>query len=390
MPDSQAHTQQKPFLQKGVAGPLAVLYAGLIVYASLFPFEGWRSQGLPFWSFLQAPFPQYWTGFDLVSNFLGYAPLGFLLTLTLVPWMKRHWAALLAGLLGALLSFALESLQSLLPLRMSSNLDWALNAGGACIGALFAWVLMRTGWMARWSRFRLRWFAPQASGTLVLLALWPVALLYPAAVAFGLGQFFERAEAWLGQLLQDTPYLEWLPLRELELQPLLPGQELLCVAIGLLTPCLLGYTIVASRWRRAVFALSSFAVGFATSALSAGLSYGPLYAWDWVSAPVEYGAWLAVLLAAALLWVPQRVAAGLLLLALPVSLMLLNNAPTSAYFSETLSAWEQGRFIRFYGLIQWLGWLWPYAVLIQLFVTLTRRDVYRPRKGATVQATHLP
>ena len=61
--------------------------------------------------------------------------------------------------------------------------------------ALLGWVLIRTGWLARWSRFRGRWFAPQARGTLVLLALWPVALLYPASVTFGLGQVFERAEA---------------------------------------------------------------------------------------------------------------------------------------------------------------------------------------------------
>ena len=29
-----------------MAGPLALVYAVLIAYASLFPFEGWRSQGL--------------------------------------------------------------------------------------------------------------------------------------------------------------------------------------------------------------------------------------------------------------------------------------------------------------------------------------------------------
>jgi hypothetical protein len=32
----------------------------------------------------------------------------------------------------------------------------------------------------------------------------------------------------------------------------------------------------------------------------------------------------------------------------------------------TLQTWEQGQFIRFHGLIQWLGWLWPYALLLYL------------------------
>ena len=52
-----------------------------------------------------------------------------------------------------------------------------------------------------------------------------------------------------------------------------------------------------------------------------------------------------------------------LLLALAVSLSLLNRAPSSAYFDQSLNVWEQGRFIRFHGLSQWLGWLWPFAAL---------------------------
>ncbi|MNH43094.1 hypothetical protein D3C79_1049220 [compost metagenome] len=55
-------------------------------------------------------------------------------------------------------------------------------------------------------------------------------------------------------------------------------------------------------------------------------------------------------------------------------LSLLNQAPTSAYFAQTLQTWEQGRFIRFYGLGQWLGWLWPYAALIYVLRKISRRD----------------
>lgn len=35
-------------------------------------------------------------------------------------------------------------------------------------------------------------------------------------------------------------------------------------------------------------------------------------------------------------------------------------------FVLTLQTWEQGRFIRFHGVVQWLGWLWPYATLVYL------------------------
>jgi hypothetical protein len=66
-------------LHRTTAWPLALATACLIVYASLYPFTGWRDQGLSPFVFLTAAWPRYWTGFDVSTNFLGYAPLGFLL-----------------------------------------------------------------------------------------------------------------------------------------------------------------------------------------------------------------------------------------------------------------------------------------------------------------------
>ena len=43
-------------------------------------------------------------------------------------------------------------------------------------------------------------------------------------------------------------------------------------------------------------------------------------------------------------------------------------------YKRQLQAWEQGRFIRFYGLGQWLGWLWPYAALMYVVLHVSRRD----------------
>ena len=130
---------------KSAAWPLALLYATLIAYASLFPFTGWRDQGLAPWAYLQAPLPQYWTRFDISANLLGYAPLGFLLTLASMR-TKRGWPAVtLAGMAAALLAFTLECLQSYLPLRVASNLDLGLNAAGGLLGALIGYVMERLG-----------------------------------------------------------------------------------------------------------------------------------------------------------------------------------------------------------------------------------------------------
>ncbi|MEO5607666.1 MAG: VanZ family protein [Polaromonas sp.] len=356
------------------AWPLALALVCLVVYASLYPFAHWRNQGISPFHFLTAPLPKYWTGFDVGVNMLGYAPLGFLLALTALHSRRRLWAVSVATLAAGLLSLTMESLQNYLPSRIPSNVDLALNTLGAWLGACCAWALQRLGIIDRWSRLRARWFAHDARGALVLLLLWPVALLFPAAVPMGLGQVFERLESALADALENTPFLEWLPVRDIELQPLVPLAEVLCVALGALIPCLLGYCVIRLLWQRAVFSSAALVVGLGASALSAALSYGPQHAWAWFDAPVQVGVGLAALLALLLLAVPRRAASALTLLALALHLGLLNQAPADPYFAQTLQIWEQGRFIHFYGLVQWLGWLWPYAALVYMVVRLSGRD----------------
>ena len=368
-------------MHKTSAWPLSQAYAALIVYASLYPFTGWRDQGIAPWEFLWSPLPKYWTGFDVAANTGGYVPLGFLLALSFV---RRGGQALspggrmvaigVAALAAAGLSLLMEALQTYLPSRVPSNVDFVLNLAGALLGAVVAAALEAAGAIDHWSRFRVRWFVEDARGALVLLALWPFALLFPASVPFGLGQVMERLEAAMAEWLLDTPFLEWMPVRDVELQPLVPGAELICVALGTLIPCLLGYSVIQRIARRAIFAAAAITVGVGATALSAALSWGPSHAWAWLSLPVQLGLLAGMLLAVALLPAPRRACAALVLAALVLHLSLLNQAPASAYFADTLQAWEQGRFIRFNGLAQWLGWMWPYAALFYVLVRVSRGD----------------
>jgi VanZ family protein len=368
-----------PDRHKTTAWPLACAYGALVVYATLYPFDEWRAQGVSPWAFMFEALPRYWTYFDVVANMLGYGPLGLLLALGILrsrthrhPQAAALWAVLLASLLASALSALLEGLQTYLPSRVPSNLDWILNTAGAVLGAVLAALLEPMGAIARWSRWRARWFVADARGALVLLALWPAALLFPASVPLGLGQVMERLEASLALWLQDTPFLQWLPVRDVELQPLVPLAEIACVALGLLAPCLLAYCVTPSKRRRLLLALSACAVGVGVTALSAALSFGPEHAWAWLTRPVLAGAVAGMLLAMVLLALPSRGCAAILFLALVLHLGLLNQAPASAYFADTLQTWEQGRFIRFHGLSQWLGWLWPFAVLVYMLARLSR------------------
>ncbi|MBW8779725.1 MAG: teicoplanin resistance protein VanZ, partial [Burkholderiales bacterium] len=49
-------------------------------------------------------------------------------------------------------------------------------------------------------------------------------------------------------------------------------------------------------------------------------------------------------------------------------------APSDPYYADSLQQWEQGRFIHFHGLAQWVGWLWPFAAGATLFGRLVRND----------------
>jgi VanZ family protein len=373
-------------MSKTSARPLAFVYSALVVYASLYPFTDWRDQGIAPWAFLSTPTSQYWTAFDVFSNALGYLPLGFLTALSVLRGSpgRTGWRAFaLSALLGGILSLVLESAQSYLPGRVPSKLDFALNLAGSCTGAALAWVLDQLGWLARWSLFRSRWFVPEPHGALALLALWPLALLFPATVPMGLGRILEPVEMQLGLWLEDTPFLNWLPLREVELQPLVPGVEMLCVMLGMLAPVLLGYCVAGAPWRRIVLACALIAAGIFASALSATLSYGPEHAWAWLSQPAQAGLTLAFILSLLLIWVPARLARALLLITLTLHLAIINQAPQSAYFAQTLQDWEQGRFIRFHGLAQWLGWLWPVATMLHVLGQFWRRETLklRPHPG---------
>ena len=349
------------------------LYTALIVYASLYPFSGWRDQGLMPFDFLTAPWPRYWSQFDTVANFVGYVPLGFLMALALLRTTVLPRPVLLATLAASALSLCMESLQTYIPQRIPALSDWLLNTLGACAGAWLAGGLEHMGTIDHWSRFRARWFTDDARGALVLLAIWPFALLFPASVPLGLGQVFERAESTLEGLLAGSAFLYWLPVRSLELQPMVPLAEMLCVALGLLAPCLLGYAIVLGNQRRALFFIAACAISVMASGLSTALTYGPEHAWGWLTKPVLVGWFLGCLLALASLTLPRRACLALLLVALVWQLGMLNLAPSSPYFAQTLQGWEQGRFIRFNGLAQWIGWLWPYAALGLAVMSLSRR-----------------
>jgi VanZ family protein len=360
------------------ATPLAWSYALLVVYASLYPFAGWRwPPGQSLLALAVLPKTNWLLSFDITSNLLGYLPLGALLMLAL---RRSGWrvapALLLALALPAALSYATEVLQHFVPGRVPAREDWLMNSAGAAAGALLALLLHAVGVLDVWQALRGRWFVRDSAGALALLALWPVGLLFPTPVPLGLGQVGERLREWLAQLLEDVPWAaavqELLEAPASDVTPLRPLAEVLIVALGLLAPCVVAYAVMPIGWRRVAIAAGAVVLGAGGMTLSTVLNFGPSHALGWLAPSTVPGLCLGVVLALMAAALPRHMVAGAGLVALTGLVVGVAQAPADPYFAQSLQAWEQGRFVRFHGLAQWVGWLWPYAAMAWLLSRLNR------------------
>ena len=188
-----------------------VVYTLLVIYGSLYPFSGWRSLGIGPFAYLTDPLPQYLTAFDVVTNVLGYMPFGALAVLALYPRCRGVLAAGVAFIGGAMLSGAMEAVQTYLPTRVASNLDLAANALGALLGAVLTVpatsMLLDRGVLRR---MRFVWFERDTAYMLGLSALWPFATMYPAPYLFAVGDLPLVLWQHLDPVMQDA-MLAWTP-----------------------------------------------------------------------------------------------------------------------------------------------------------------------------------
>ena len=360
------------------ASPLAWLYAALIVYASLYPFAGWHVPGVALTHYLTLPWSRYWTGFDFAANLLGYLPLGALAFAALVRTGTRAWAALaLAVVAGTMLSLSMETLQNFLPRRVASNVDLALNALGTLLGAAFGGWVHWLGGVERWQAARDRWFIARSAGGLALLLLWPVGLLFPLPVPLGVGQLLPQVQEVVVAAVRDTPAAAWFETwaePDPERPALSAGDEFTLIALGLLAPCMLAFSVARPGWRRLVLALAAAGLGGLATTLSTALNFGPEHAWAWSTSPALAAFAFALILAGLLSVTPPRAAAGLGLMALTALAVFVSQAPDDPFFAASLQKWEQGRFIRFHGAARWVGWLWPYVSAAYLLSRLGAPD----------------
>jgi VanZ family protein len=365
--DEKLIPAQPPPLQASTFSRGALLaYLFLIVYASLYPFTGWQDVGLPLQTYLLATIPpRYWTGFDLLTNILGYIPLGILAVYALYPQVRRFGALLLAFLLGIVLSGAMEATQAYLPSRVASNMDLLTNSLGALIGAVFGvasshLVLERS----RLRHLRQRWFTAEASRGLTIFALWPLAQIYPQSYLFGQGQLLPIVSDWLSEWLatpidlgsflrngiQLTVEQYWLT-------------EAIISACGVAGALLALACMLRDKAPRLVLLLLLLLAALAVKGLATAIFFSPDAAFAWLTPGAQGGLLLGLALLTGLIFLSRanqrRAAAGLLI----AGLIAVNIAPTNPYFIATLETWVQGKFLNFNGAAQFLSLFWPFFAL---------------------------
>jgi VanZ family protein len=340
---------------------LLFVYLVLIVYASLYPFSGWRDHGASPLDFLGAPRPRQMLPFDVVSNVAAYALLGLLAVWAAPARQRGVLAVLLVTLAGTCLSLALEATQSYLPARVASSIDVLSNAAGTLLGALVGW--RSTRWMLgagplRGWRTRLLLPGLQADIGLALLGLWLFMQLNPAMLLFGGGDLRDLLAGPTG------------PPRAPEF---FAAIETVSAAANLAAVALLASAIAApgAPVRRLVLLLIGTALAVKTLAFAIIMRAEHVLAWLTPGALQGLLAGLAVaLLAVSLPRVARLALAAVLLMAAAV---LVNFAPPNPYLAATLIVWRQGHFLNFNGLTRLVSSLWPFAATAFLIVLAARR-----------------
>ena len=342
---------------------LTLAYGLLVAYACLHPFTGWKTQGLPLFDFLLAPWPIYYRVEDIVLNVLGFIPLGFVLTAAWPAHWPRPRAVVLTVLICAVLSLSLETLQNFLPTRVASNVDLGANTLGGLLGALIGAALGQRifdtrGWLHQWHDKRILDGHLGDLGV-VLLALWLLAQLSPETLLFSVGD--------LRRLFDLPAPLPFSPERFMRLEAAIVATQL--VAIGLVARACL------QRFSLTLVVLICLGLGART--LAATSFYIPPRPLLWLTpgAIAGLGAGLPVL--AATLALPHALRQTLAAVALLAGTVLVNVAPENPYLSFNQTLINQGHFLNFSGLTHLVASLWPFLALAYLSAVNLRRTTPR-------------
>ncbi len=340
----------------------------LTIYASLYPFSGWRNLGVSPFAYLKAPWPQFWVRGEIWTNVFAYIPLGVLLAWSLFPRCRGLWAVIVSTVSCMALSVGLEALQTFLPNRVASNIDLAANASGGLIGALIGVATVRLvladSLIGRW---RYHWFDTRAALTLSVAGLWVFLHISRQEMLFGTGDLQHLLGGWSAWPLWQLESW-WTPRPQHR-----AWAEHICTGLAIL-----GATLFLSRVTRPVAWRGLIPVLMVLAALGLKTLLQPVMVsaaatGEWFS----YGALLGVLsgvaVASCCMYLPegwQRLIGGLALLG---QVAVVNFFPTNAYFVDAALT-AQVDWFHAEALLLGVAAVWPWLALLLIMTPVYRRQ----------------
>lgn len=345
-----------PLQAMPLARAMSLSYALLIIYVSLNPFDFDFKNGITAWAWVDAPLPRFFTVFDVSVNILAYIPFGFLLVFAAYPRWRNFVALGLAVGLSAGLAFSVEALQSWLPTRVPSQMDWWANVLGGLLGGLLA-IPLGPQWLSGSAIHRRfdQWFGLNW-GACAIFILFPWSQIYPQSSWLGTGVW---GHAIFGSIDWGTTVVNHI------------AQETLITALCWLGVALLislGLRVKAPQWR-ILNGLLIFTVAIKT--LFTTLQFGAEFGLIWFTAGALWGMVLATILLRWALKLSQTVKFWLALSCLISATIAINILPDNPYFILTLRHWYQGRLLHFNELMQWVSVVWLPVALIWMIRNFT-------------------
>ncbi len=359
------------------AGPAAlVVYVLVIVYVSLTPFFGWRAAE----SFALFSWPKYWSVFDIGINVVAYAPLGALIAAmwrfrarrrsdlrtmsSAMPTAVDIEAWVISVLVATVLSFLLEYVQSFLPGRVSSLLDWIANSCGAMLGATAVLVPPGRAALARIEVWRQRYFVygAETDWGLLLLVLWLFAQTNPAIPFFEAGNVINNAI----NSTQISPYA--IDERPHPYDPLFLLPQAVAITFNVCGFSLFLSLLLHPANRVWISVLVIVVLGFvAKVSMAALLLKAPLLI-AWMGPGTVIGLSAGFLLFTFFSQHSFRARAFSATLMVFAGALLTKMAGIYAAWSDTLRLfdWPYGQLLNFASLTRWIHEVWPLLAIIFL------------------------
>jgi len=362
----------------------ALLYALGLAVITLSPLTEWRYNPQAPWDYIFAPWPRYWTSFDLLVNFLAYIPFGALLSRALIYRQKTNlnWAPfvgfILAIVAGLLWSVLLEGLQTYLPARRPQLMDVMANSLGAMAGGFLA-SLYAQGPGRRSVVVDGR---PLDIGVVMLIGLWLLAQAAPQQIWLALGDIIPQ-DSWRPSLgwFAIAPELQTAARESFAAQRILA--EALCVAGALLGCALMTHLTLlsSSRWLPAyrphhwfVTLLTTILLTLLVRAIWISLLSAPGALIAWFNAGVQAGIVLVLLSAYGVAGLKPQHQRMVAMLAITATLILANTLPENGYAAgAAFGDWSGGRWLNLQLISHLAAISWPLAAMAWLGFALNDR-----------------